>query len=190
MRFSIAAYILAERGERRAINILVKKVKSNHVNTNIHFSACGALAQLSPEIAKGILGELVEKYRKLTWNKMPNHNSAAYQRYENALHVLAVMKDERIYSICLKMAESGDRLEKESSMNGMLYHFDNHWEEVLPLYVKCLNDKNSYDIASIAGIKNMKRPEAIPILEEFASKNSMYKREVGEVVEYLKSLQK
>ena len=69
-------------------------------------------------------------------------------------------------------------------MNGMLYYFDNHWEEVLPLYLKYLNDKRSY-IEAITGIRNMKRPETIPVLEEFASKNPMYKREVREAIDYL-----
>lgn len=190
MRFGLAAYLLGQRKDAKAISSLVDKVRSNFIDNQIHFSACSALAQISPEIAKNILTELVEKYRKSKLHRIPDHKSPEYQRYKNALHILSTMKDESVYPICLQMAKSGDRLEKESSLNGMLYYFDNHWEEVLPLYVKYLNDKNSSDIASINGIKNMKRPEAIPALEEFASRNSTYAKDAEAAILYLRGLEK
>jgi HEAT repeat protein len=190
MRFSIAANILAKRGDQRAINVLVKKARSNYIDINIHFSACSALSQISPGIAKSVLEEIVEKYRKSTWHKMPNHDSATYQRYKNALNILTTMKDESIYPICLQMAKSGDRLEKQSSLNAMLYHFDNHAEEILPLYLDYLNVRTSPKGQIIKAIKNLKRPEAILVLEEFALKNKDYAKDAREAIEYLKSLQK
>jgi hypothetical protein len=180
MRFAIAAGILAERNEHRAIPILVHKAQSNYIDDGIHFSACGVLAIMSPDTASKVLMNVVNKYKNVK-----NRNLAYREKYENALKVLASMKDERVYPICLQMAKSGKRLEEESSLNGMLCYFDNHWEEILPFYLKYLNDNSRHDIAAIDGIKHMKRPEAIPALEEFALKNPMYKREVIEAINYI-----
>jgi len=185
MRFSTAAGIIAKRNERRAIPILVKKVQSNYVDGGIHFSACGVLAIMSPDIAKRVLMEVLNKYKDIR-----TKSKSYYIRYDNTLLILARMKDERVYPICLDMAKSNNKVERESSLNSMLYYFDNHRENVLPLYLEYLNDKNGSKMAAIEGIKNMKRPETIPILEEFASKNPMYKREAEEAINYIKESQK
>jgi len=190
MRFGLAAYILGQRKEQKAVNILVKKVQSSYIDNQIHFSACSALAQISPSVAKKVLMGIVEKYQNSKNNTLPEHNSSAYSRYENALRILAIMKDERIYTICLKMAKFSDRLEKEISLNGMLYHFDNHSDEILPLYIDYLNVRESPKGQVIKAIASLKRPEAISTLEDFASINKSYEKDAQDAILYLKGLQK
>ncbi len=183
-RFGLAAYILGERKENRAINILIRKILSSFTSDQMHLSASSALAQISPEKAKEVLMSAVEKYPRSLYKPV------AHKKYINALHILASMKDERVYPICLQLAKSGNRLDEQSSLNGMLYNFDNHWKEVLPLYLNYLNEKKGSQMSAITGIKYMKRPETIPILEDFALKNPIYKREVQEAIDYIKESQK
>jgi hypothetical protein len=184
MRFGLAAYILGQRKEQKAISILVKKVQSSYVDSQIHFSACSALAQISPSVAKNVLFEVVKKYTNSKGSESPEGS-----RHRNALRILASMKDERIYPICLQMAKSGDRLEKEFALDGALYYFDNHGEELLPLYLTYLNSNESYKGQVIKEIKGLKRPEAIPVLEEFASNNKDYEKDARDAILYLRGLQ-
>jgi len=71
MRFGLAAYILGQRKEQKAVNILVKKVQSSYIDNQIHFSACSALAQISPSIAKNVLFEIVRKYKNSKGSELP-----------------------------------------------------------------------------------------------------------------------
>ena len=87
------------------------------------------------------------------------------------------------------MAKSGDRLEKEFALDGALYYFDNHGEELLPLYLTYLNSNESYKGQVIKEIKGLKRPEAIPVLEEFASNNKDYEKDARDAILYLSGLQ-
>lgn len=190
MRFGIAANILAKRKETKAVNILIKKIRSHFIDSQIHFSSCSALAQISPVVAKDILMEVVEKYRSLKSSKISDYDAPAYRRYKNALQILAKMKDERIYSICLEMAKSDDFQQREFALDGALYNFDNHGEKLLPLYITYLNSGESFKGQVIKEIKGLKRPEAISALEEFALKNKDYAKDAREAIEYLKSLQK
>lgn len=182
MRFGLAAHILGQRREQRAISILSQKVRSSYIDDQIHFSACSALAQISPSTAKNVLFEIVRKHQ--------NGKSPKFNRYKNALRILASMKDERIYPICLQMAKSDNRQEREFTLDGVLYYFDNHGGELLPLYIAYLNSKESYKGQVIREIKNLKRPEAIPALEKFASSNKAYEKDARDAILYLKGLQK
>lgn len=184
MRFGLAAYILGKRKEQRAVRVLSRIARSAYVDNQIHFSAASALAQISPPVAKKILYEVIERYQSVKGDK-----SSADNKYNNALRILASLKDERVYSIILQMAKSGDRVEREFALDGALYYFDNHSEESLPLYVSYLNSKESYKGQVINEIKKLKRPEAIPALEEFALKNASYEKEARDAIEYLKGLQ-
>jgi len=81
-------------------------------------------------------------------------------------------------------------LEKQFALDGALYYFDNHGKELLPLYVDYLNSKESYKGQVIKEIRGLKRPEAIPVLEDFASKNKPYEKDAQDAILYLKGLQK
>ena len=183
-RKGTAINILSDRKDKRILPILKDIIKRDDPDLNYIATLC--LIKYGKEEAIPVLMEIVNEYKNRRFYPDRIGQRSPYHRYFDALNALAKLKYESVYPIILDLAKNGTNLEKQRAFNGLLYHYNNHWQEILPLYKDALLDKNL--TISPETLEKLGRPEAIPILEEYEQAVPMHKDRAQEAINYLKSL--
>ncbi|GEM_PF-7105290 len=187
-RKGLALGILSKRKDERALPILKSIITKGNSDLNYYATQC--LIEFGEKETVSILMPIVNKYKNMHFESTDKKHWKDYDRYSDALRALAILKYESAYPIIQNLARNGTVLEKQSVFMGMLYYYDNHWEEVLSLYNNWLKDKNSgmYKSGLIETIKKLNRPEAIPILRDLAGREPWNQKDAEEAIKYLESL--
>lgn len=88
---------------------------------------------------------------------------------EQAYKTLALLNDDRMFPIILKMATSENKLNKIYALDALYYIKD---DRTVPLLIKLLGDENkSVRIYAIRTLENMNKNEAIPYVSKLAQKD-------------------
>ena len=183
-RKGTALNILSDRKDERILPILKDIIKKDDPDLNYIATLC--LIKYGKEEAIPILMEVVNEYKNKRFYPDRVGQRSPYHRYFDALDALAKLKYEPAYPIILDHAKNGTNLEKQTVFNGFLYQYNNHWQEILPLYKDALLSKDL--TISAETLKKLGRPEAIPILEEYAQAKPIHKERAEEAIKYLELL--
>jgi len=185
-RKGLALDILSDRKDKRILPILKDFLIKG--DSNLNYVAMLCLIKYGKKETIPILMNIVNQYKDMKFYPGDETYWKDYDRYSDALTGLAMLKYEPVYKIALNLAKSDSALEKQLAYNGLLYYYDNHWQEVLSLYEAVLKSQVDVKYFNLGAVKKLGRPEAIPALKEYAKRNPLRKNETEEVIKYLESL--
>lgn len=186
-RKGLALGILSERKDNRILPMLKSIILNGDPDLNFQASRC--LTLFGSKEAAPVFMEVVNKYKNTKFYASDKTTRAEGSRFFYAIFALSELKYEPIYPIILGLAKSGTDREKEAIFNGALYQYDNRIDEIFPLYIDRLkNCPDKFKGQEIKNLKNLNRPEAIPILKGLAEREPWNKKEANEAIKYLESL--
>lgn len=184
-RVGNAISILVRRNERRAIDDIINAFLDMRRDSVIRHSAATALAKFGGKKVTFALLSVVNQYKDRRFDLTKKSNSQKVDQLFNALQALSIMQNEETYPLLVSMLKEGGLI-KSWVLSRCLYHYKNHWQEILPIYLEELKENPSGGI--ISRLKQIGRPEAIPAIKGAIKQDPAVQREAEKAIKYLESL--